>query len=95
MLVTFATKEEAIQKIPGVVHVDGSSRVQTVAEADNPRYYELLGKFGERTGLPVLLNTSFNRAGEPMVNSPEDAVRCFLAGGMDALVLEDYLVLPE
>ena len=95
MLVTFATKKEKQDDIPGVVHVDGSARVQTVTKEDNGRYYELIKGFEELTGLPVLLNTSFNRAGEPIVNSPEDAVRCFIAGGLDALVLEDYLILPQ
>ena len=94
MLVTFPTKKEEQDTISGIVHVDGSARVQTVTRDHNPRYFDLIKCFEELTGLPVLLNTSFNRAGEPIVNTPEDAVRCFIAGRLDALVLEDYLVLP-
>jgi carbamoyltransferase len=94
MLVTFPTKKEEQDIIPGVVHVDGSARVQTVTRDHNPRYFDLIKCFEDLTGLPVLLNTSFNRAGEPIVNTPEDAVQCFIAGRLDALVLEDYLVLP-
>ncbi len=95
MIVTFQTRESVRGKIPGVVHVDGSARVQTVSKKDNPRYYRLLHQFAALTGLPVLLNTSFNRAGEPIVCSPDDAVRCFLESGLDALVIGDYVAVPE
>lgn len=95
MIVTFLTHESVRGEIPGVVHVDGSARVQTVSKKDNPRYYELLHQFAALTGLPVLLNTSFNRAGEPIVCSPDDAVRCFLESGLDALVIGDYVAVPE
>lgn len=95
MLVTFDTLEEKRHLIPAVVHVDGSSRLQTVDERDNPRYFGLLQKFYSKTGIPLLLNTSFNRAGEPIVNSPADAVKCFLECGMDALFIEDYVVVPR
>jgi carbamoyltransferase len=94
MLVTFTTKQKARRAIPGVVHVDGSARIQTVTREDVPRYFDLIGHFADLTGLAVLLNTSFNRAGEPIVNSPEEAIECFIACGLDALVLDDYLVLP-
>jgi len=67
----------------------------TVSEKDNPRYYRLLHQFAALTGLPVLLNTSFNRAGEPIVCSPSDAVTCFLESGLDALVIGDYVAIPE
>jgi len=95
MLLTFDTHKQKRELIPAVVHVDGSARLQTVTPEDNPRYHNLLQEFYRRTGIPLLLNTSFNRAGEPIVNSPRDALDCFLKCGMDALVIEDYLVLPR
>ena len=94
MIVTYAARDGVASLIPGVVHVDGSARVQIVYEEDNPRYHRLLERFRELTGLPVLLNTSFNRAGEPIVGCPEDAIRCFLESELDALVIGDYLVCP-
>ena len=81
--------------IPAVTHIDGSARVQTVDEGRNPRYTRLLEAFECKTGCPVLINTSFNVRGEPIVCTPEDAYRCFLATEMDALVLEDFLLLKE
>ncbi len=78
--------------IPAVTHVDYSARVQTVDEDRNPRFYRLLNTFHELTGCPVLVNTSFNVRGEPIVCTPEDAYRCFLATDMDVLVLEDVVV---
>jgi carbamoyltransferase len=81
--------------IPAVTHVDYSARVQTVDEARNPRLTKLLGAFFARTGCPVLVNTSFNVRGEPIVCTPEDAYRCFLGTEMDALVLEDVVVLKR
>lgn len=94
MIVTFQTRESVRGQIPGVVHVDGSARVQTVREEDNPRFHRLLRHFHALSGIPVLLNTSFNRAGEPIVCSPGDAVQCFLRSGLDALVIGDYLAFP-
>jgi carbamoyltransferase len=81
--------------IPAVTHVDYSARIQTVDEGRNPRYYRLLEAFHHLTGCPVLVNTSFNVRGEPIVCTPEDAFRCFLATEMDALVLEDFVVRRE
>jgi carbamoyltransferase len=81
--------------IPAVTHVDYSARVQTVDEARNPRMTRLLGAFFNRTGCPVLVNTSFNVRGEPIVCTPEDAYRCFLGTEMDALVLEDLILLKS
>jgi carbamoyltransferase len=95
MLVTFETHKPSRAQIPAVVHVDGSSRIQTVSADANPRYHSLLERFHQQTGVPVLLNTSFNQAGEPIVNSPDDAVRCFLRSGLDALAVGDYLVFPD
>ena len=81
--------------IPAVTHVDYSARIQTVDAERNGRFYRLLQRFHQRTGCPVLVNTSFNVRGEPMVCSLEDAHRCFLATDMDALVLEDYVLMKD
>ena len=81
--------------IPAVTHVDYSARVQTVSPDTNPRYYQLLQAFEEQTGCGVLINTSFNVRGEPIVCTPEDAYRCFMRTEMDVLVLENCLVLKE
>jgi len=78
--------------IPAVTHVDYSARVQTVHADTNPRYHALLSAFAARTGCPVVVNTSFNVRGEPIVQSPEDAYRCFMRTEMDYLVLEDCLL---
>jgi carbamoyltransferase len=84
---------EAVQSaLPAVTHVDGSARVQTVSREDNPRFYELLCQFAALTGCPVLLNTSFNIRGEPIVCSPEDAYRCFLQTELDYLVLGNFVL---
>ncbi len=82
-------------EIPAVTHVDYSARVQTVDEARNPRLTRLLRAFFMRTGCPVLVNTSFNVRGEPIVCTPEDSYRCFLGTEMDALVVGDFLLLKE
>jgi carbamoyltransferase len=79
-------------ELPAITHVDYSARIQTVHEATNPKYYQLLRKFEERTGCGVLVNTSFNVRGEPMVENPRDAYRCFMRTEMDYLVLENYLL---
>lgn len=81
--------------IPAVTHVDYSARVQTVDSARNPRYYKILKAFEERTGCGVLINTSFNIRGEPIVCRPEEAYRCFMLTEMDALVLENLILLKE
>ncbi|MEU3899444.1 carbamoyltransferase [Streptomyces sp. NPDC045251] len=78
--------------IPAVTHVDHSARVQTVDEPDNPAYHRLLSEFRERTGCSVLVNTSFNVRGEPIVNSPRDAYTCFMRTDIDVLVLGDFLL---
>jgi carbamoyltransferase len=93
--VGFERRKLARSVIPAVTHVDGSARVQTVDEERNPRYMRLLEAFERKTGCPVLINTSFNVRGEPIVCTPEDAYRCFLATEMDALVLEDFVLLKE
>ena len=78
--------------IAAVVHVDGTGRLQTVNRLELPRLHALLGAFERRTGVPVLLNTSFNVAGEPIVCTPEDACRCYRAARLDGLVLGDLWV---
>jgi carbamoyltransferase len=78
--------------IPAVTHVDYSARVQTVDEARNPRLHALLRQFFRKTNCPVLVNTSFNVRGEPIVCSPDDAYRCFMGTEMDVLVLENCVV---
>ena len=79
-------------RIPAVTHVDYSSRVQTVSSKHNPRYHRLLKAFESRTDCGVLVNTSFNVRGEPIVCTPEDAYRCFMRTGMDFLVIDDILL---
>ncbi|HET6252205.1 MAG TPA: carbamoyltransferase C-terminal domain-containing protein, partial [Tepidisphaeraceae bacterium] len=81
--------------IPAVTHVDYSARVQTVEESANGRYYRLIRRFHEKTGCPVLINTSFNIRGEPIVCTPADAYRCFMGTHMDVLVLEDCVLIKE
>jgi carbamoyltransferase len=78
--------------LPAITHVDYSARVQTVHKQTNPRFYDLLTEFNERTSCPVLVNTSFNVRGEPIVESPEDAYRCFMRTEMDYLVLENFIL---
>jgi carbamoyltransferase len=79
-------------KIPAVVHVDGSARVQTVSEDTNPVLYKLLKEFEALTGVPVLINTSFNIKGQPIVETPAEAMECFLMTGIECLVMHDYLI---
>lgn len=80
--------------LPGITHVDGTGRLQTVTKLNNPRFYKLLKKFYEKTKIPIILNTSFNE-NEPIVESPEQAINCFLRTNMDALVLENWIVLRK
>jgi carbamoyltransferase len=82
-------RPEKRDRIPAAVHVDGTGRIQTVERSANPRYYGLIEAFGRLTGVPVLLNTSFNRS-EPIVASPAEAVACYLRTGMDVLVMGDF-----
>jgi carbamoyltransferase len=91
MLLVFPVRPERRAEVPAITHVDGTARVQTVRRQDNARYYALIEAFGRRTGVPMLLNTSFNVRGEPIVCTPEDAVRCFTGTQMDLLVLGDLV----
>ena len=81
--------------IPAVTHVDYSARIQTVRRETNPLYYDIIDAFYRQTGCPVIVNTSFNVRGEPIVCTPEDAYRCFMRTNMDVLVLENFLLLKE
>ena len=92
MLRVYGTREGACDDIPAVVHVDGSARVQTVDREANPLFYRVIEAFGRRSGMPMVLNTSFNIRGEPIVCSPEDAMRCFFGTDMDALAIGPYLI---
>lgn len=92
MLFTVPVREARRHQIPAVTHVDGSARVQTVGREDDPRFHALLRAFHELTSVPVLLNTSFNVNGEPIVHSPEDAIRCFLGTNIDLLVIGDTAI---
>jgi carbamoyltransferase len=80
--------------VPAVTHVDGSGRLQTVSRDQNPLYWELLRAFARRTGVPMLLNTSFNEQ-EPIVHTPEEALDCFLRTDMDVLVLGEHVIVRE
>ena len=82
----------ARSEIPAVTHVDYSARIQTVHQETNPRYWQLLDDFENKTACPILINTSFNVRGEPIVSTPEDAYRCFMRTEMDYLVIENYLL---
>jgi carbamoyltransferase len=92
MLYVVDVKEDKRKVIPAVTHVDGTGRLQTVDQTTAPRYYRLIERFGEATGVPVILNTSFNLRGEPIVNTPREAFRTFSLSEMDALVLGYYLI---
>jgi carbamoyltransferase len=81
--------------IPAVTHVDYSARIQTVHKETNPRYHALLSAFKDRTGCPVLVNTSFNIRGEPIVCTPRDAFKCFMGTDIDVLAIGDLLLLKE
>jgi carbamoyltransferase len=82
-------------ELPAITHVDYSARIQTVHSETNPRYYELIKTFGERTGCPMVVNTSFNVRGEPIVCTPADAYRCFMRTEMDCLAIENFLLLKS
>tara|TARA_B100001989_G_scaffold251847_1_gene232058 strand:- start:1426 stop:1824 length:399 start_codon:yes stop_codon:yes gene_type:complete len=79
-------------EIPAVTHVDYSARVQTVIKDTNKRYYDLISKFKEKTGFPVIVNTSFNVRGEPIVNSPTDAFNCFMGTELDYLIIGNCIL---
>ena len=92
MILTAQVRPEKRAVIPSVTHVDGSARPQTVEKEINPLYWRLIDEFGKRTGVPVVMNTSFNLRGEAIVHTPTDAIRTFFSSGMDALIIGSYLV---
>ncbi len=92
MILTAQVRPEKRAVIPSVTHVDGSARPQTVEKEINPLYWRLIDEFGKRTGVPVIMNTSFNLRGEAIVHTPTDAIRTFFSSGMDALVIGSFLV---
>ncbi len=92
MILTAQVRQEKRSVIPSVTHVDGSARPQTVEREINPLYYRLIDEFGKITGVPVIMNTSFNLRGEAIVHTPTDALRTFFSSGMDALVLGSFLI---
>ncbi|HEY7576783.1 MAG TPA: carbamoyltransferase C-terminal domain-containing protein [Acetobacteraceae bacterium] len=92
MVITFRANSRAKAEIPAVVHVDGTSRPQIVDEETNPRYHNVIAEFGRLTGVPCVLNTSFNIKGEPIVCTPQDALRTYFATGLDALAIGNCLL---
>jgi carbamoyltransferase len=95
MLFVYDVKPDKADKIPAVRHVDGTARIQTVNRDQHPHYYDLLKAFKQKTGVPVLVNTSFNTLGKPIVCSPRDAIECFWTSPFDALVIGSYLIEKE
>ncbi len=92
MLKVCMVKQNKVDILPAITHVDGSARLQTVDAATHPRYHKMISEFGKLSGVPVILNTSFNIMGEPIVESPYHAVRCFFSTGLDYLVIGNYVV---
>lgn len=92
MIVAYHMKDSMKEKLPSVVHVDGTVRPQTISQESNPLFHELISDLGNRTGHPVVLNTSFNVRGEPIVCTPLDALKCFYSNGLDALVIGNFVL---
>jgi carbamoyltransferase len=92
MLVTATVADEWKERIPAVVHIDGSARFQSVTPKSNEKFFKLINKFYEKTGIPVLLNTSFNGGHEPMIETPFDAIKSFLSCNLDFLIAENYII---
>lgn len=95
MLLVAQVREDKRWVIPAVTHVDGSARIQTISREDNPLYYDLINEFYRITGVPVVINTSFNVRGEPIVCTPKDAYTCFMRTKMDDLVMGNFLLIKE
>jgi carbamoyltransferase len=92
MTVVVDVTPEGAARLPATTHVDGTARVQTVNREEMPLYWKLISSFGEASGTPVVLNTSFNVMGEPIVESPDQAIRCFYSCGMDALCIGNFVL---
>jgi carbamoyltransferase len=90
-----ATVREDKREIPSVTHVDGSARLQTIRRDQHELYYDLIKEFERQTGCPVIINTSFNVRGEPIVCTPRDAWRCFMRTEMDVLVMGSFILRKE
>jgi carbamoyltransferase len=95
MTITVDCTDWAIQHIPAVVHVDRTARPQLITEEDNPSYYRIVNEYYRLSGIPALVNTSFNMHEEPIVATPEDAIRAFVRGNLDCLAIHDYVVLKD
>jgi carbamoyltransferase len=95
MLKVCYVRPEMRARLPAITHVDGTARLQTVDSDTNPRFHSLLKAFERLSGVPVVLNTSFNVMGEPIVESPSDAIRCFFTTGLDCLFLGNCLLEKE
>jgi carbamoyltransferase len=95
MLKVAPVRPEMRDRLPAITHVDGSARLHTVERRINPLYHDVISRFGDLTGTPVVLNTSFNVQGEPIVESPEHAIRCFFSTGLDALAMGSYLITKD
>ena len=91
MLMVYTIREDKRKTIPAVCHIDNTGRLQTVSREDNPRYWSLIKEFENLSGVPVVLNTSFNE-NEPIVASPDDAINCFLKTKMDILAIENFVI---
>lgn len=92
MLMVYPFKDRGKREVPAVVHVNGSGRLQSLARKDNPLYYDLIDEYYKKTSTPIIINTSFNIRGEPIVCTPEEAVQCFLKTEIDYLVIDQFLV---
>jgi carbamoyltransferase len=95
MLVTTTVKEEWRTKVPAITHIDNSARHQSVTLENNPRFYSLISKFYEKTGVPVLLNTSFNGPHEPIIETPLNAINTFLSNKLDILVINNIVIYRD
>jgi len=92
MTFTLKARPEKIESMRAVVHVDGTSRVQTVRSSSNEKYYALIKRYAELTGIPAIMNTSFNLKGQPIVETPRDALMTFFGCGLDALFIGNFLI---
>jgi carbamoyltransferase len=95
MLFIYDVKEDKADKIPAVRHTDGTARIQTINEQQHKDYYDLLKAFERKTGVPVLVNTSFNTLGKPIVCTPRDAIECFWSSPFDALIIGSFIIEKE
>jgi carbamoyltransferase len=95
MLMVYPIKKEWHKIIPSVTHIDGSGRLQSIRKNQNELYYEIIKAFGKKTGVPILINTSFNIRGEPIVCTPKDAYKCMMGTGIDCLIMDNFIIFRE